>query len=162
LFPFHMLGMRSLAWIDEWQATDFSKPQVLEFMILGSLALGFTGKLWLQPIRSLMLLGLIHAALSHTRNEQLLGLIGVLILAEPIGRSLGRGGAAEPGPRWRRLALSAPLLVLLAFGLRIALPPGPDRSGAAFAATLRHVPQALQARPVLNEYGYGAQLIFQG
>ena len=35
LFPIHMLGMKSLGWIGEWQATDFSRVQPLEMMIIG-------------------------------------------------------------------------------------------------------------------------------
>ncbi len=51
---------------------------------------------------------------------------------------------------------------MVAFGGRIALPLSPERSGAAFAATLNRVPQSLLSRPVLNEYGIGGQLIFNG
>ncbi len=74
-------------------------------MILGGLALGLSGKVRLPPMRLLMLLGLIHGALSHARNEQLLGLLGMLILAEPLGASLARGGrrnrwAPAPGGVW--------------------------------------------------------------
>ena len=46
--------------------------------------------------------------------------------------------------------------------VRIALPLGPERTGAAFASTLDHVPEALRSQPVLNDYSLGGQLIFQG
>jgi hypothetical protein len=42
------------------------------------------------------------------------------------------------------------------------LPLGPARSGAAFADALAQVPPALRARPVLNDYGTGGALIFNG
>ena len=162
LFPIHLVGMKSLAWIGEWQPPDFSKSQPIEIIILGGLALGFTGKIALPPIRLLMLLALIHGALTHVRNEQLLGIIGVLILAEPLGASLGRGHAEALGPAWRRLSTGAGLIALLALVLRLSLPLSAERTGAAFAATLDAVPSSLRAQPVLNEYGFGGKLIFYG
>ena len=95
LFPFHLVSMQSLAWIGEWQPTDFSRLQPLELILLAGLALGLSGALTLPPLRLLMLLGLVHGALTHARNEQILGLIGALILAEPIGARLARVRAAQ-------------------------------------------------------------------
>ena len=167
LFPIHLLGMHSLAWIGEWVPTDFAHLQVLEVMILAGLALGFSGKMTVPPIRLLMLLGLVHAALSHARNQQLLGIVGTLVLAEPIGASLiaaklARGHAAPLGPAWRRVSAGAALIAVVALLVRVALPLSPQRSGAAFAGTLDAVPQAMRAQPVLNEYGLGGALIFNG
>jgi hypothetical protein len=162
LFPIHLVAMKSLARIGEWQPTDFSRFQPLELIILAGFALGFSGKVRLPPIRLLMLLGLIHGALSHVRHEQLLGIVGVLILAEPFGICLARGRAEALGWGWRRLAAGAVLIALTALGGRLALPLGPDRTGAAFATTLDHVPPSLREQPVLNEYGLGGQLIFDG
>jgi hypothetical protein len=162
LFPFHMLGMQSTAWINEWEPTHFDRVPLLELMILACLALGLTGTLRLPPIRLVLLLGLIHAALSHVRNEQLVGLIGVLILAEPMGEALAAGPAAALGQAWRRLAAATTLLALLAFGARLIVPLDPELTGEAFAATLGHVPAALRTQPVLNEYSLGGRLIFQG
>jgi hypothetical protein len=164
LFPIRLLGMHSLAWIGEWRPTDLGHVPLLELMILGGLALGFSGAVRLPPVRLLIILGLVHSALSHVRNEQLLGLVGALILAEPIGTSLGRGGAANLGTAaWRRLAAAAVLVTAVALAGRLAWPLNPERTGAAFAATLeQHVPPALRAKPVLNDYSLGGQLIFQG
>ncbi len=162
LFPFHMAGMTSLAWVGEWQATDFSRPQMLELMLLAGLALGLSGRLRLPSMRLLMLLALIHGALSHGRNEQLLGIIGALILAEPLGVSLARGNAASLGPRWNYMSAGAALAASVALAGRFGLPLSPDRTGAAFAAVLDKIPAELREKPVLNEYGLGGQLIFQG
>jgi hypothetical protein len=162
LFPIHLLGMHSLAWVGEWQPTDFSHLQPLELMILGALALGLTGAVKLPPMRLLMLFGLIHGALSHARNEQLLGLLGVLVLAEPLGTNLGRGRAAPLAPLWHRAAAGFALLAVVALAGRLALPLSAERTGATFAATLDHVPPTLRAKPVLNDYSLGGKLIFQG
>jgi hypothetical protein len=161
LFPFHMLGMKNLTWIGEWQQTDFSWIQPLELMIIAGLVLGLTGKVRLPPIRLLMLLGLIHGALTHARNEQLLGIVGVLILAEPLGASLGRGCAVTLGAAWRHLATGAAVLAAMALAVRVAVPLGPERTGADFAATMARVPASLRAKPVLNDYSLGGKLIFQ-
>lgn len=162
LFPIHLLGMHSLAWIGEWQPTDFSYLQPLELMIVGGLALGFSGAVRLPPMRLLMLLGLIHGALSHARNEQLLGLLGVLILAEPLGASLARRSAEPLGIAWRRLAGGVTVVAAVALAGRLILPLSPERSGAAFAATLAQVSPQQRAEPVLNDYSLGGKLIFQG
>ena len=162
LFPIHMLGMKSLVWIGEWEPTNFSKLQPLEVVIVAAIALCASGKVKLPPMRLLLFLGLIHVALSHSRNEQLLGIAGALILAEPVGVILGRGVATPLRAPWPRIAGAAALIALLCAGVRMALPLAPERTGAAFAAVLDHIPAALREKPVLNEYGLGGQLIFQG
>jgi hypothetical protein len=162
LFPVHLLAMKSLAEIIEWRPVAFSGLHPLEVIILAGLALGFSGKVRLPPMRLLMLLGLIHGSLAHARHEQLLAIVGVLILAEPFGASLGRGCAELSGRGYRRLTTCAALVVLAALAGRVALPLGPERSGAAFAAVLDRLPSSLRTRPVLNEYGLGGKLIFNG
>jgi hypothetical protein len=163
LFPIHLLSMKGLAFVKEWQPTDFGTFQPLEVTLLAGLALGFSGKVRLPPVRLLLLLLLIHAALSHGRHEQLLGIIGALLLAEPLGKALGRGGAPRPiGVRWRCLATCAALIVIVALMARAKLPLSPKYTGAALAAVLDRVPPPLRAQPVLNEYSLGGQLIFEG
>jgi hypothetical protein len=110
----------------------------------------------------LILVVLVHGALSHTRHGQLLGIVGVLVLAEPFGASLGRGGAATSGRAWWRLVPCAVLVAVAALAGRMALPLGPERSGAAFAATLDRLPLSLRIQPVLNDYSLGGSLIYNG
>jgi hypothetical protein len=86
----------------------------------------------------------------------------VLVLAEPFGASLGRGGAEASGRVWRRLVPCVALVAVAALAGRMALPLGPERSGAAFAATLDRLPPSLRARPVLNDYSLGGSLIYNG
>ena len=187
LFPIQMIGMKSLVWIGEWQPTDFGRIQPLELMILAGLALGLSGAVRLPPMRWLILLGLVHGALAHARNGQLLGLIGILILAEPLGASLGRGGASlglgrggaslgrggaslGPGrggatrlpPVWRPVATAAAMIALAAMAARLALPLDPGLTGEAFATLVNRVPPAVRATPVLNDYSLGGNLIFAG
>lgn len=162
LFPFKLLHMTSLAAIEEWKPTDFGKSQPLEVTILLALAAGFSGKVRLPPIRLLLFLALVHGALVHARHGQLLGIVGALILAEPLGQCVDAGGLALPAVAQRRLAAGATLIALAALVVRMVLPLAPERTGASFAATLDRVPVALRVRPVLNEYGLGGPLIFNG
>ena len=162
LFPYHLIGMTNLVWIDEWRPSDFSRFGAVELVIVVALRIGFSGKAVLPPVRLILLLGLIHLALTHGRHEQVLGIVGVLVLAEPLGASLGRGGARASDRRWRYLSAGMTMLAVVALPARIALPLSPERTGAAFSATLDAVPPSLRAQPVLNEYGLGGQLIFAG
>jgi hypothetical protein len=161
LFPFHLVGMKSLAWIGEWAPADFSRIQPLEVTLLAGLALGFSGKVTVPPVRLLVLLGLVAGALSHERNGQLLGIVGALILAEPVGKALSNV-RTEPSGVQRLLPAGAVLVALIALTARVALPLGAERTGAALTATLDRVPPSLRMQPVLNEYGLGGQLIFNG
>ncbi len=162
IFPIRMVGMASLARIGEWAPASFGGLQPLELTILAGLALGFTGQVRLPPIRLLIFLALVHGALAHVRHGQILGLVGALILAEPFGTSLGRGPASASGVIWRRAAACAAMLAVAALAVRIALPLGPDGTGGDFAATLERIPPSLRARPVLNAYALGGELIFNG
>ena len=159
LFPFRMVRMQSIAGIGEWLPPDFTKPYPLEIVILMALWLGLTGRARLPPIRLLIFLGLIHLALQHVRHVQLLAIIGPLMLAEPIGALLPPRLAAARRIRWLLPAVLAALA--LAVALKVALPLTRYPHFEA-AEAMRHVPSALRAEPVLNDYTYGGVLIFQG
>ncbi|HVN00673.1 MAG TPA: hypothetical protein VMT68_10715 [Caulobacteraceae bacterium] len=163
LFPLKVLNMKTLPLITEWQSPDFMKLTTLELALLAGVFFAFWRGVKLSAIRALILLGLIHMALQHERQEVLVGVVAPLILAEPVGRALGRAAPAEIG--WR-LPLPQTLLggglLVAALIARIAIPqPRVDGPTAPIAA-LAHVPAALRAQPVLNAYDFGGFLIFEG
>jgi hypothetical protein len=160
LFPIRMVGMKSLAWIGEWGPTDFSRLQPLEIILLAALALGFSGKVRLPIIRGAMFLGLVHGALAHARDEQLLAIVGAMILAEPLGATLRKGDAPAFGDVWRLAAAGGAILAAVALAARLVVPLRPETELAAFSAMLERLAPGLRARPVLNEYGLGGRLIF--
>ncbi len=160
LFPLHMLNLRAVQWTGDWGPTNFARLQPLELVILGAIALGLGAGVRLPPIRLLLLLGLIHAALGHQRHDQLLGLMGALILAEPLGAAMGRGSAAAGRGRW--LIVGAVLTAIAGATLRLSVPLGPARTGAAFAAAMANVPDSVRSQPVLSDFVLGGQLIFDG
>ena len=162
-FPLKVLGMKTLPFIIEWQGPDFLKPTTLELAFLAGLLVAFWRGVRLTAVRTLILVGLLHMSLQHVRQEVLLGVVGPLILAAPLGRALGR---TEPKPLTRHLpapqAALAALLVLVWCVARLAIPEVRVDGPTAPISALAHVPPALRAQPVLNYYDFGGYLIFQG
>ncbi len=161
IFPFKLMGMTSLAGIDEWRATDFSKPGPFEIALAVALFVGLSRGAKVRPIRLMMLIGLLHMALQHNRHIMIAALVAALLLAEPFAAALGQPRPeARPARPGAGLALAGLALALIAArgALPLTRPDGPTTPGAA----LEHVPPALRARPVLNDYGFGGYLIFRG
>lgn len=165
LLPFRFLGMGEMfQTVSEWRSPDFQQPDALELILLGGMLFGFWRGLRLPPLRLIMLLGLVHAALQHVRNEVIIGLIAALLVAEPLARQMRTRAfrpAGGPATLGFELAIGAP--AALALALLLALNPisrGDDR--VTPGAALAQVPPALQAQPVLNEYSFGGYLIFRG
>jgi hypothetical protein len=160
LFPFHLLAMHNLGWIGEWSPADFSAFRPLELLLLVLLGVGLLGRLTVPPIRLLTLLGLVHMALQHWRHDQLVGLIGALLLAEPIGRL---APVLDEVSRVRRGAVpvAMAMLAVVAVGGRFMVSLD-QRPGGAVFAVLDAVPVEVRERPVLNDYGFGAYLIAHG
>jgi hypothetical protein len=117
----------------------------------------------LSAVRVLILLGLVHMSLQHVRQEVLLGVVAPLILAEPLGRALGRttpdrAGWTMPAPQTALAALLVALIVIA----RLATPQTRVDAPTAPVTALAHVPPAVRGLPVLNDYDFGGYLIFQG
>lgn len=161
LFPVRLLGLTHLAQIGEWKAEDFSHPGALEIAILGLIGLALYRPFRLPPLRLLILLGLLHLSLSHSRHEMLLAVLGPMLLARPLAEALGTvAPAAERLPR--ALLASAFALALALAGARAALPAPRGDSATAPISALAALSPELKARPVLNAYGFGGYLIFAG
>lgn len=164
LFPFKLLGMQSLANIGEWRPADFGKLGVLELALLALLALALTRPLRVAPVRLLLLLGLLHLALSHMRHQTILGIIAPLLLAEPIARALGQEPAPQSAerrvpPLWQAavVALCAALVAA-----RLAMPVVRSDNPSTPMTALAAVPDSLKGQPVLNSYDFGGYLISLG
>jgi hypothetical protein len=166
LFPIQLLGMKSLAHIGEWAPASFATVGPLEIALLAGLFVAITRPLRLPVIRALLLLLLLYLALQHTRYEQMLGVIGALILARSMAQAFGQGAeAAASGDRPAKApiltAVALSIAALLAVG-RLAWPvvlgDDVDRPVSAIAA----VPAAIQQTHVLNDYSFGGYLIGHG
>jgi len=157
LFPFQLMGMAELNQIVEWQPPDFNILQPLELVLVAGFYVALSRGARLPPVRLLILLGLLHMSLHHTRHQVLVGVIVPLLIAEPLGAALSPGLAASGFGRWRTggLAVMAGLAAL-----RLLLPIVRVDGPAAPVTALAHVPPALAAEAVLNDYNFGGYLIF--
>lgn len=161
LFPFKLIGMAELSGIDEWRPTNFGTLQPLEIVLMAGLYVSLTRGVRLPPVRLLILLGLLHMALAHTRHQLLIGMVVPLLLADTLRTGLGAGDAPSgrpPAGRRRWMTGGAVLTVgLVAARLAVPVPPGGGRPLPD--AALAHVPPQLAAAPVFNEYSFGGYLI---
>ena len=153
----------ALPLIREWAAADFSSLGAFEISILLASGLALYRGVKLPPLRIVMLLGLLHMALSHGRSVEILVLLAPLILATPLSQQFVGGPAAED----RRSSSSAVLIA----GLAACLLAGTF----AFASVHRFAPYAGSSpvaavaelkkygfSRVFNDYDFGGYLIASG
>ncbi|MFO1029201.1 MAG: hypothetical protein U1E70_28850, partial [Acetobacteraceae bacterium] len=163
VLPVRLMLLQHLGAIGEWRSMDFSVPQPLEIALLALLYACLTRGVRIPPIRLLLLFGLLHMALQHSRHQMLAGLVGALVVAEPLAAGLGvRADARAAGGRGAVPALAGAASLLVMTALRLGIPaPIPD--GPTFpVAALAQVPPDLRVRPVFNDYGFGGALMFEG
>jgi hypothetical protein len=108
-----------------------------------------------------MLLGLIHMALSATRNQEVFALLAPLVIAAPLARQFGPASSAAIGaaPRWS----FGIALVMLCAGTLVAGSLdryAPDMRNAPVAAVDELQRRGLQR--VFNDYDFGGYLIARG
>ena len=155
------MHMSSLAGIDEWRAMDFSGLNPFEIALAATLFVCFTRGVTIPALRALLLLLLLHMALQHNRHVVIAAPLAALLLAEPIAKALGqRKPAAERASASVWFVSGAIALALVA--VRTIEPVARVDGPTTPAAALDHVPAALQAEAVLNQYDLGGYLIFRG
>jgi hypothetical protein len=175
-FTFHVMGpnvMREV--IGEWTPTSFGQFQPFELWLLLLLGIALTGRLRLPWLRLLLVLGLIHLALTMARSVAVLGLVAPFLIAAPLRRSLkavekSTGDAERLDRLFASLAKPAKplavtsvtlvgmIVVLLAAGSGRYAPAANITPEAAVTAALG----AGARGPVMNGYNFGGYLIFRG
>src|SRR5262249_49424873 len=154
---FRVLGLGpALSVISEWRPQDFSHIAGFEIVLLAGLGLALIAGFRLPPVRILILLGLLHFALSAERNGELLALIAPLILAGPLARQhpalRGESAAAKPGRPTPVLfgiaTLALAVLVTSAVVATKTFAPNPRVTPEAAAGALR----LNKATRILNDY----------
>lgn len=89
LFPFHLIGMKFIVSnLTEWLSPNFQVYQPIEVWLIFALFVALCFGLKLPLSRLLILLLLVHLALTHVRNGELLATIGPLITAHALGPQL--------------------------------------------------------------------------
>ena len=153
----------ALALIGEWQPQNFAVLGGFELCLLLGVGFALHRGLTLPPMRIVLLLGLLHMALSHNRYGELLGLLAPMMVAAPLAPQLGRP-RAEPADALR---VAWPGLLALALGL------GAVTAALAYERDYRPDPRITPARAVaalkasgktrvLNGYEFGGYLIAAG
>ncbi|MGH7013512.1 MAG: hypothetical protein ACREEL_05050 [Stellaceae bacterium] len=173
--PFHLMQMKfALSTIVEWQAPNFQHVQPLEIWIMLALALALGFGVRLPPTRLAMTLLLLHMSLTHQRNGDVLGIAVPLLLAPAVGELIrarsGRRHAAALDGVFADLAGGASLRGTVATGLfaaAIALlflqhPLARKPDAYTPVAALDYAVAHGFTGPVMNEYGFGGYLIFNG
>jgi len=173
--PFRLMAMPALqSSFIEWRGPDFQDFQPLEIILLGLIALGLTSGVKAPWTRVLVLVGLCHMALAHTRHADLLGLVGPLAVAGSLGPQLAAAIRSAPlswvGRAATRLAApaaapAAALIFAVALALSLPLMLRPivrtedavtPASAIATAARL-----GLSGR-LFNSEAFGGYLVFRG
>lgn len=165
----------TLARVGEWRSPDFQKFQPLELWLLGGLALVMYQGLRLPPVRLFLLLVLLHLALKHIRNVELVGLLAPLFMAAPFAaqwheRQQSRQQFDSADRVFRKLAQPAGAgAVLATLAMAVTLPLWVLRAAPLElpenVAPVRAVEAARNAGiegPVFNTYDWGGYLIYMG
>jgi len=163
LIPVKTLGLGdALNTITEWRPQDFGRFGAFEaLLLLGIFALSRGIKL--PPMRMLIVLGLLHGALAHARNADLLAMLAPLYLARPLalrfgGRTNDHGaGLQMPARAVAAAAIAAAVAATLLSGLRPLRPDARNSPEAAIVAA-----DLAKSGPVLNDYSFGGYLIYKG
>jgi hypothetical protein len=153
----------ALPLIMEWRPADFSGIGPLEICLLAGLGLALYRGITLPPMRIMLLLGMLHMALSQARSLETFALLVPLFLAGPLARQIGSAELDDKPP------VSPPRLLLA--GIAVALLAGtiawaslvrfePHTRGSPVAAVAEL--KKLKLSRVFNDYDFGGYLIANG
>jgi hypothetical protein len=112
----------------------------------------------LPPLRIVLLLGLLHMALSAARNLEVFALVTPIVLAAPLARQIGGADHEAEARRRTPLHVAAVLWIYAATLLMASLghyAPADRNSPVAAVAALK----GLNVSRVFNDYDFGGHLI---
>lgn len=148
----------ALPLITEWHPVSFGRLGTFEISLLGVLGLALWRGIVLPPLRIALLLGLLHMALSATRNLEVLALVGPIVLAAPLARQIGgpedAGESRRPALLYAAAALGICATTLLAVSFGYYAPA--DRNSPVAAVTEL---KRLHLSRIFNDYDFGGYLI---
>ncbi len=146
--------------IMEWMPADFSTLSRFELCILALIGGALLRGVKLSPPRIILVLGLLHMALSHVRNQEVFVLLLPLVLLTPVADQFGlRVSNVENKPG---VALASAMALIVVFGIgtltsaaRATLQPPAINSPVGAVDALK----ASHAKRVLNDAFFGGYLI---
>ena len=150
----------AMALIPEWQPADFSSLGPFEICLLAALGAALWRGVVLSPPRILLVLGLLHMALSHNRNIEVFALLTPLVLAKPLSLQFGRsdGARASHGVAGIVAVILATTVATWAFAARHTFTPVAGQTPVAAVNILKE----RKAARILHNAGFGGYLITQG
>ncbi|NLH83228.1 MAG: hypothetical protein GX458_20675 [Phyllobacteriaceae bacterium] len=154
----NLSGLQTLLY--EWLPQNFAGFNPVEGVILAAIGLLATTGVRLPAVRVGLLLLLLHMTIAHIRHTELLGLVGVLVLAEPlaaVGASAGLARARTP-----LALLLAGAVALAGAGASYVVRPYALPADHTPTAALAAVRSAAVPGEVLNAIGFGGWLITEG
>ncbi len=172
MFPLTVSTMKTLSMISEWHSTNFTSISYFSFALYLGLFACLFRNVRIPVVRLLLIIFLLHMALTHVRHQAVFLIVTSLILIEPLGRAYLREGEL-PRPdilstvarHWHHYRWLLAALALAPTGLIFArlLTPmqRPDSDGSPSKA-ISKLPAALRTQPGFNEYGKGGALIYAG
>ena len=164
LEPMKILTLGSaLPLVTEFRPADFSSLGAFEICLLLAIGFALLRGIQLPPTRILLLLGLLHMALSQSRAAEMLALLAPLVLAVPLAKQIGGGETSLPSLKPVRGVMMVRFVVVLA---AVALT---FSSMHRFAPNTRNSPvqavielKKLNLERVFNDYDFGGYLIANG
>ncbi|MGY3485290.1 hypothetical protein ACVW1C_003173 [Bradyrhizobium sp. USDA 4011] len=160
LASLRILGLGELLHlIAEWRPATFGEIDPFGLSILGLLGAALYCGARLPLPRIILVLGLLHMALSHVRNLELLALLLPLAVLTPVATQFGLRAASAVRPR---VAPAAILIVGLCawtavVAARQVISPPPIYSPAAAVDAMK----AHNVKRVLNDLQFGGYLIWR-
>ena len=153
----------ALPLIMEWRPADFSAVGPLEVCLLLGFGLALYRGISLPPLRIVLLLGMLHMALSQTRSLETFALLVPLFLAAPLAKQIGAAdGCAKPAVSPPRVLFAGLAIVLLAgtvaYASVVRFEPHTRGSPVTAVAELKK----LNFSRVFNDYDFGGYLIANG
>ena len=154
----------ALPLIMEWRPEDFGSIGTLEVCLLIGIGLALFRGIKLPPLRIVLLLGLLHMALSQVRSAEILALLAPLVLASPLAKQIG-------GPEISNSNATAPMRGMMFASIAVALTAGtlvyawlhrfePHTRSSPVAAVVAL--KKLNLARVFNDYDFGGYLIASG
>jgi hypothetical protein len=153
----------ALPLIMEWRPADFSSVGPLEVCLLLGFGLALYRGISLPPLRIVLLLGMLHMALSQVRSLETFALLVPLFLAGPLARQIGGADDdAKPAGAPRGVLFASLAIVLLAgtLGYASVYRFEPHTRGSPVTAVLEL--KKLNFSRVFNDYDFGGYLIANG
>ena len=148
--------------IYEWMPVDFGHFGPFEGCILASIAAALYYGVKLNPPRILLLLGLLHMALSHVRNVEIFALLAPLVVLTPLSSQFALQGAGLSRNGFTAISavMLAAVLAASSWAFAAIRPPAPPANQTPVAAV--EVLKQHGARRILNDLPFAGYFISRG